>query len=130
MRDEGTSYHYLPPAAFAENPDKTLMTDVEAAVSNLSGIRAYRGATWTTDAPYRETQAAIASARDLGALAVEMESAALYAFAAATGSAVLCIAHVTNSMAQIEGDFEKGEKDGTTATLAVIAATAGAWLSR
>jgi hypothetical protein len=43
---------------------------------------------------------------------VEMEAAALYAFARARGAAVLCFAHVTNRMAQVEGDFEKGEADG------------------
>ena len=49
-----------------------------------------------------------------------MESAALYAFARARGKDVLCFAHVTNQMAQIHGDFEKGEADGTASALAVI----------
>lgn len=129
LRDEGTSYHYLPPATFAEAPDTTLLISVEEAMSGLSGIAVHRGATWTTDAPYRETEAAIASARDLGALAVEMEAAALYAFAAALRRSVVCFAHVTNAMAQTEGDFEKGESDGAAATLAVVAAVARAWLS-
>jgi len=93
------------------------------------GIRVHRGATWTTDAPYHETEAAIAFARDLGALAVEMEATALYAFAVATRRSIVCFAHVTNAMARAEGEFEKGEADGTTATLAVIAATARVWLS-
>ena len=69
---------------------------------------------------YRETEAAIAYARERGALAVEMEAAALYAFAGAMGRSVLCFAHITNAMAQTEGDFEKGEADGATASLAVI----------
>lgn len=129
LRDEGTSYHYLPPATFAEAPDATLLARVEKALSGLSGVTVRRGATWTTDAPYRETEAAIASAQGLGTLAVEMEAAALYAFAGATGRSVICFAHVTNAMAQTEGDFEKGEADGTTVTLAVVAAVAKAWLS-
>lgn len=129
LRDEGTSYHYLPPATFAEAPDTTLLVSVEEAMSGLSGIAVHRGATWTTDAPYRETEAAIASARDLGALAVEMEAAALYAFATALRRSVVCFAHVTNAMAQTEGDFEKGESDGAAATLAVVTAAARAWLS-
>ena len=58
-----------------------------------------------------------------------MEAAALYAFAAATGHEVVCFAHVTNTMAQTEGDFEKGEADGATATLALVAAVARAALS-
>lgn len=126
LRDEGTSYHYLPPSQFANAPDAALLDRIGKAVSGLSGIAVHRGATWTTDAPYRETEVAIASARQQGVLAVEMEAAALYAFAAARRQPVVCFAHVTNAMAQSEGDFEKGEADGATATLAVIAAAAKA----
>ncbi|MEO8883114.1 MAG: nucleoside phosphorylase [Devosia sp.] len=126
LRDEGTSYHYLPPATFADAPDKALLARVQTSLAN-TGIRWQVGAVWTTDAPYRETEAAIAAARDQGLLAVEMEAAALYAFAAATKKAVVCFAHVTNTMAQSEGDFEKGEADGATATLIVVAAAARAW---
>jgi uridine phosphorylase len=127
VRDEGTSHHYLPSATFAEAPDLVLLAAAEQELLGLSGISVHRGPTWTTDAPYRETEAAIASARDLGALAVEMEAAALYAFANAAHRSIICFAHVTNAMAQTEGDFEKGEADGTTATLAVVAAAIRAW---
>lgn len=127
LRDEGTSYHYLPPATFAEAPDAGLLAHVERALSGLCGVTVHRGAAWTTDVPYRETEIAIASARDLGALAVEMEAAAVRTFADALNRSVVCFAHVTNAMAQTEGDFEKGEADGTTAKRAVIAATARAW---
>jgi uridine phosphorylase len=127
VRDEGTSYHYLPPATFAEAPDPTLLNHTEQLLRGLPGISVHRGPTWTTDAPYRETEAAIAVARRLGALAVEMEAAALYAFANAAHRSVICFAHVTNAMAQIEGDFEKGDADGTTATLAVVTAAIRAW---
>jgi purine-nucleoside phosphorylase len=127
LRDEGTSYHYLPPSLFADAPDAALFDRIGKAVAGLPGVVIHRGATWTTDAPYRETEVAITSARQQGALAVEMEAAALYAFAAAAHRAVVCFAHVTNAMAQTEGDFEKGEADGATATLAVIAASAKAW---
>jgi len=37
-----------------------------------------------------------------------MEAAALYAFARARCRLVICFAHVTNRLAQNEGDFEKG----------------------
>ena len=56
-----------------------------------------------------------------------MEAAALYAFAAARGRDVLCFAHVTNQMARIEGDFEKGEANGTRDMLRLVAASAAAW---
>ena len=87
----------------------------------------HRGASWTTDAPFRETAAAIARCRERNILAVEMEAAGLYAFAKARRKPVLCFAHVTNQMAVIEGDFEKGEADGSSASLSVIAAVASAW---
>jgi len=78
------------------------------------------GSSWTTDAPFRETADAIAAARSKGVLAVEMEAAALYAFARKADVKVLCLAHVTNTMGQSGQDFEKGEADGTADALAVL----------
>ena len=57
--------------------------------------------------------------REFGILAVEMEAAALYAFARARGQQVLCFAHVTNQMGQVEGDFEKGQQNGAEASLEI-----------
>jgi len=114
LRDEGTSYHYVPPSDYSA-ADRAL---VRLAREALSGDRALQiGATWTTDAPFRETAGAIAAAREAGILAVEMEAAALYAFAAACKRPVLCFAHVTNQMGRIEGDFEKGASNGAEAAL-------------
>ena len=125
LRDEGTSHHYLPPAEFAV-ADRVLLDIAQAGLA-ATDLRVITGATWTTDAPYRETEAAITAARGRGALAVEMEAAALYAFAAACARNVLCFAHVTNQMAQIEGDFEKGEAGGAHDAILLLAATARAW---
>ncbi len=124
LRDDGTSHHYLPPSTFAHaNADL-----IDRVWPHLAAIpeRVHRGTAWTTDAPYRETQQAIDAARGHGALAVEMEAAALYAFAQARHRDVLCFAHVTNRMAVVEGDFEKGEADGAHSSLDVIAAAARA----
>jgi uridine phosphorylase len=128
IRDEGTSYHYLPPAEFSA-ADPALLASMNGA---FDGLRApvEVGATWTTDAPFRETLEAIDAMAARGLLAVEMEAAALYAFAAARGKPVLCFAHVTNQMACVEGDFDKGEADGTVDALAVICAAARAWRRR
>jgi len=117
LRDEGTSYHYLPPSDWSAAPDE-LLSGLDGAFDD--GPRVVRGATWTTDAPFRETAEAIAAAREHGILAVEMEAAGLYAFARARGRNVVCLAHVTNQMGTIEGDFEKGEANGTTDALAVV----------
>jgi purine-nucleoside phosphorylase len=124
LRDEGTSYHYLRGSNFADAPDVSLLARVEQAGRSLPGIALHQGATWTTDVPYRETESAIERARQLGILAVEMGAAALYAFSATSRRPIISFAHVTNSMAQTEGNFEKGDADGAKATLVVVAATA------
>jgi uridine phosphorylase len=118
LRDEGTSYHYLPPAPYSQIAP-TLLTCLEGAFAGAS-VRVLRGATWTTDAPFRETEPSIAYARSEGILGVEMEAAALYAFAQVKGEAVVCFAHITNQMAQIEGDFEKGRDQGSHDALEII----------
>jgi len=125
LRDEGTSYHYLPPGEYAD-ADSTLVSRAMQALAS-GDVPAYQGAAWTTDAPFRETASAIERCRARDILAVEMEAAALYAFARARGKPVLCLAHVTNQMAVTPGDFEKGEADGAHASLRVIAAIAQAW---
>jgi uridine phosphorylase len=125
LRDEGTSYHYAAPETFAQaDPDI-----VEAAKRGLAGasLRLHVGPSWTTDAPFRETATAIEGARVKGALAVEMEAAALYAFARKRNKAVLCIAHVTNTMGLANQDFEKGEADGTADALILLEALARAF---
>jgi uridine phosphorylase len=77
VRDEGVSYHYLPPAReVMAHP-----SGVRALVKTLDDRSVpYRvGKTWTTDAPYRETANKIVRRREEGCLTVEMESAALIA---------------------------------------------------
>ena len=118
LRDEGTSYHYAAPAEFAE-ADALLVAKATDALKQ-AGLSILVGASWTTDAPFRETAEAIEAARAKGVLAVEMEAAALYTFARARGKSVLCLAHVTNTMGQAERDFEKGESDGTADALNVL----------
>jgi uridine phosphorylase len=118
LRDEGTSYHYAAPAEFAE-ADMQLVTTAADALKQ-AGLRILIGASWTTDAPFRETAEAIDAARAKGVLAVEMEAAALYTFARVRGKSVLCLAHVTNTMGQAAKDFQKGESDGTIDALNVL----------
>ena len=122
LRDEGTSYHYLPPSEFS-TLDARLHTLATAACKDVP-YRVHSGASWTTDAPFRETASAIERRRKQGILAVEMEAAALYAFAEACNKAVICFAHVTNQMAQIDGDFEKGADEGSADALDLIARVA------
>ncbi|GBE44456.1 MAG TPA: uridine phosphorylase [Rhizobiales bacterium] len=123
LRDEGASYHYLPPSSYSDAPNPVLK-GLDGAFDDLD-VPVLLGATWTTDAPFRETAEAIEEMRRRGLLAVEMEAAGLYAFARARKKPVVCFAHVTNQMGQVEGDFEKGEADGTTDALQVVVRTAG-----
>src|SRR6267154_4596398 len=128
LRDEGTSYHYLPPAEYSV-ADMRLIRLAEESLT-VAKVTTQVGATWTTDAPFRETGEAIAAAEQAGILAVEMEAAALYAFAAARKNPVLCFAHVTNQMGRIEGDFEKGVADGAQESLRVISLAAASWRAK
>ena len=125
LRDEGTSYHYLPASEYSE-ADADL-TELAHAALSAAGMSVRVGASWTTDAPFRETEEAIAAALHAGILAVEMEAAALYAFAKARGRSVVCFAHVTNQMGRIDEDFEKGVSEGADESLRVISLTAGRW---
>lgn len=79
VRDEGVSYHYLPPGR-----------EVEASAEGIAAIERvllkhdvhYRLAkTWTTDAIFRETPAKVQRRRQEGCLTVEMEAAAFFAIA-------------------------------------------------
>jgi uridine phosphorylase len=119
IRDEGTSYHYLPPARYAE-ADPAL---TDAVARELSGTPTplLRGASWTTDAPFRESASLIAGRRAEGALSVEMEAAALLAMGHALRRPVTCLAHVTNAMATRPEDFDKGGHDGQEEALEVCA---------
>ena len=77
IRDEGTSYHYAPPADYIDVNNKyraLFQTILEA-----HGYSYVTGTTWTTDAFYRETRGKIASRKQMGAICVEMECAAMQA---------------------------------------------------
>jgi uridine phosphorylase len=127
LRDEGTSYHYLPPSDFCEMEESCLNLAKDAF--RQSPVPVYFRATWTTDAPFRETLTAIENCRKQGICAVEMEAAALYAFSKAKKKNVVCFAHVTNEMGKEAGDFEKGIADGSKDALRIISITAQKWLS-
>lgn len=117
LRDEGTSYHYLPPGRFAE-ADSPLVEEVARALAGTP-TPVLRGASWTTDAPFRESAALVERRRSEGIVSVEMEAAALLAMGTALHKAVTCIAHVTNAMATRPEDFEKGGHDGQEEALDV-----------
>lgn len=78
VRDEGTSHHYAPPGVRASpsaSLSRWLRTELRAA-----GIPFRVGASWTTDAPYRETAVELRHFRSRGVLTVDMEASALFVF--------------------------------------------------
>lgn len=121
-RGDGTSHRYVPSAEWS-----LIRPHLKATLADAFDYLdepVYRGATWTTDAPFRETRSAIERARAAGVHAVEMEAAGLYAYAHATHRDVVCVAHVTNTMATAGDDFDKGADDGTDRILTLVSAIA------
>src|ERR1700675_4469315 len=66
LRDEGTSYHYAPPSEYAV-ADAHLVAKATRATAGQEP-HCVVGASWTTDAPFRETAEAIEAARSKGIL--------------------------------------------------------------
>jgi uridine phosphorylase len=81
VRDEGTSHHYLPKGEYAY-PDRALTERFGRRLAK-EGIAFRKAASWTIDAPYRETLAEIRHYKRRGVATVEMESSALFAVAQA-----------------------------------------------
>jgi uridine phosphorylase len=79
VRDEGTSYHYLPPEAPAV-ASATAVAAIETVLQRHH-LDYVVGKTWTTDGIYRETRARMARRLAEGCVAVEMEAAAFFAVA-------------------------------------------------
>ena len=77
IRDEGTSNHYAPAADYIDVNRKYV--DTFLSVLDTFGYPYVQGTTWTTDAFYRETHRKITRRKEMGAICVEMECAAMQA---------------------------------------------------
>jgi uridine phosphorylase len=97
IRDEGTSYHYLPPAReVAASP--SLVAAITQALSRR-GLAHVTGATWSTDAPYRETRREADFFQSEGVQAVDMESAGLFAAGQVRGLETASVFVIGDSLA-------------------------------
>lgn len=96
VREEGTSFHYLPPDAPAL-ASSSLLAAAEAVLS-AAGEPFHRGPIWTTDAPYRETRTKVARLANEGVLGVEMETSAVYALAQYRGVEALSVQIVSDQL--------------------------------
>ncbi len=102
LRDEGTSYHYVAPSRWIDAQPKA--TAAITAVLDTHHIPYIAGATWTTDAFYRETRTKIEQRRDEGCLTVEMENAALLAVAQLRGITLGQILYSGDDLSGVEWD--------------------------
>jgi hypothetical protein len=129
LRDEGTSYHYLPPTPYSYlHP---ALREMVSTHWDRSSVPLHIGASWTTDAPFRETEAMIAQRRARSAFwQWRWRLPPSTRLSQARQFQIICFAHVTNQMGQTEGDFEKGEASGSEAALSVVSQTAHAWRQR
>jgi uridine phosphorylase len=79
IRDEGTSYHYLPPEVTVETSAR--LRDELIKRLKEREIKHFAGPVWSTDGVYRETRGKFRRFRDSGVLAVNMETSAIFAVA-------------------------------------------------
>lgn len=109
VRDEGTSFHYLPPGREIEADAAGVA--VLRSVLDERGLPYEVGKTWTTDAPYRETRGKIARRREEGCVTVEMEAAALIAVAAFREVSFAQVIYAGDSLSSEVYDHRGWDKD-------------------
>lgn len=102
VRDEGTSYHYLPPARMVA-PHPMAVAALQSTLER-HGIPYVEGITWTTDGIYRETPAKVARRRDEGCITVEMEAAAFFAVAQFRGIRFGQLLYAGDDLSGVEWD--------------------------
>jgi uridine phosphorylase len=125
VRDEGTSYHYLPPGREVDADPRGVAA--LRKVLEARGIPYEVGKTWTTDGVYRETRGKVARRRAEGCLTVEMEAAALIAVAAFRGVALGQVLYAGDTLAGEVYDSRGWYRDRSTReNLFLIAADAAA----
>jgi uridine phosphorylase len=127
IRDEGTSYHYLPPAS--EVACKSPVTPLLERELITTGWAVRSGKVWTTDAPYRETKVQLEKWAREGVLAVEMQAASLFAFGIAKRACVASVAMVSNAVDHTGEQFDTGSQDDGLRILKGIARAARLFLA-
>lgn len=105
LRDEGTSYHYLPPSRYVETAKQ--VRDCIARVLSAHGLAYKECITWTTDGFFRETEELIAYRREEGCLTVEMECASLAACAQFRGVHFGQLLYTADSLADAQNYDER-----------------------
>ncbi len=105
VRDEGTSYHYLPPGREV-SPSAEGVAAIEKVLARR-GVSYLTCKTWTTDAPYRETPDKVRLRRAEGCLTVEMEAAAFFAVAQFRGVTFAQMLYGGDDVSGVEWDTRR-----------------------
>ena len=121
IRDEGASYHYLPAEKYISAGGDLVNSLVDAI--GRRGSPCITGATWTTDAPYRETLEEVRQYRAEGVKTVEMESAGLFAVGQVRGVQTASVVVVMDSLASFRWQAPD-RLDGIQRSLEVVYAAA------
>jgi uridine phosphorylase len=99
LRDDGTSHHYLPSAKYI--PASPELVDRLALAIRAKGADCTIGATWTTDAPYRETFEEVRRYQAEGVKTVEMESSGLFTIGQVRGVQTVAVVVIMDSLANL-----------------------------
>lgn len=100
LRQEGTSYHYLPPSRDVELSEEAV-TAIEKTLKK-AGLPFRRCKTWTTDGFYRETKEMVLYRKGEGYSVVEMECASMAACAKMRGVIFGQLLFTADSLANVD----------------------------
>lgn len=100
LRDEGTSFHYLPPSRYVE-----ICAEARNAIGQAlgrHGLKYKEVTTWSTDGFLRETKEKVKARRAEGCAVVDMECAALAACAQMRGFPWGQLFYTADSLADVD----------------------------
>ncbi len=121
IRDEGTSYHYLPPGVKVESSMR--LRELLIKCLNEEKIRHFVGPVWSTDGVYRETLNKFRQFRDGGVLAVNMETSAIFAVAKYRGVEVASAQVISDVLTEdgwLQAFYEKSVRENTEILLKAV----------
>jgi uridine phosphorylase len=121
IRDDGASHHYLASEKYIAAGGEMVNSLVRSI--GKRGSPCLTGATWTTDAPYRETLEEVRQYQSEGVKTVEMESAGLFAVGQVRGVQTASVVVVMDSLASFHWQAP-ARLDGIQHSLEVVYAAA------
>lgn len=106
LRDEGTSYHYLPPSRELQLDSRGINAVEKTLIEH--NLQYTEGKTWTTDAYYRETKDMVTYRKEEGCIVVDMECSALAACAKFRGAVFGQLLFTADTLADPDNHDERG----------------------